>query len=240
MKEEKYSDLITSELWQDAGAFAEPVVEFCSLPDILMIMAKERAKTIAETVKDFARMLKFYLSLAVDYVLTIYDLSNYDPILDFIEPPNIDIHHLQQSLKAIHNGEKLEKYAYIGFKVEDIKRILKAETEAPLGRENLVDQIKRSNIPKEMQKMIIKEMQGSKREWRNLCEALHQMLYVFGGEEIANNPRRHFPEGKGEITANYKNSQKNPIIRAFELKGLIFPVSGKTLEKYKPLNTMQF
>lgn len=229
---------------------------FCSLNILLLKIIEKTGKTITETAIHLTNLLKYYLYLAIDGFIRVFDLSNYDPIFSFDDPPELHRLHLSEALKEIHknNGENIEKYRYLCFKIEDIKRMIDTLQEnIPKHREkqesenltietehtseeikDLIQTVKRSNLKTKEQNEIIKAIRTNKREWNNACSLIYSFLFVYGGEDVANNPRRYFEESKGEITANYKKSGENKILIDFQLKGLAFPVSGRTLEKYKP------
>lgn len=229
---------------------------FCSINIILLKIMEKAGKTIAETAIYLMNLLKYYLSIAIDGFIRVFDLSNYDPIFSFNDPPELHRLHLSAALKEIHNnnGINIEKYRYLCFKIEDIKQIIATLREKiPEHREkqesenltidtehtteeikSLIQTIKRSNLTPKEQNDITKAIRTNKREWKNACSLIYSFLFVYGGEDVANNPRRYFEESKGEITANYKKSGENKILIDFQLKGLTFPVSGRTLEKYKP------
>lgn len=243
---------------EDIDPFTNSLVnEYCSLHSVLLKMMESTDKAITETVKRLTQILKYYFSLAINGFLQVFDLSDYDPLFDLSDPPILDKKQLSKALKAIYHGDNVEKYKNIGFKLEDIKRMLETireqtkiqkqqneqelknpTIEEPITEEikDLVQAIKRSNLKPEEQKAITRAIKTNKREWDNACNIIYSFLYVYGGEDVANNPRRYFEEGKGEVIANYKKSSGNQILINFQLKGLAFPVSGKTLEKYKPQN----
>lgn len=70
-------------------------------------------------------LIAFIKSLRLIDSIMIYDLTEYDNEFSFIAPQTLLPYHLTQALKAIHEDpDKLDKYAYIGFKREQLEQIL--------------------------------------------------------------------------------------------------------------------
>lgn len=57
----------------------------------------------------------------------LYDLKGYDSTFSFADPPSLAISHLQYALAEINknpNKDTLSKFSYIGFRWQELERIL--------------------------------------------------------------------------------------------------------------------
>lgn len=80
---------------------------------------------VKNSVKTLFLMLKHAFNIAWEFLL--YDLKGYDSAFSFADPPSLAISHLQYALVEISknpNKDTLSKFSYIGFRRQELERIL--------------------------------------------------------------------------------------------------------------------
>lgn len=205
--------------------------EFYSLDNIVLNLSKTISKTVEESVKTLVQLFKTLLNNEASF--TVFDLSEYDPDFDFIDPPAMHYQHLVKALKAIYaNSNELENYSYIGFRMAELERVFKSLRDDDDSKP--ISIIQKSDLSEREKQIVIRWAKEGRKENETLRNIVYQYNLVFGGGEFAKHPRRFFIESKGEKSSNYKKCELNKVLRAFDMKGIKFPVSGKTLEKLKP------
>ncbi|WGE50882.1 hypothetical protein NYR68_00355 [Actinobacillus equuli subsp. haemolyticus] len=200
----------------------------------------------------FLKSIFFYFCQVMRKTITIYNIEERQPF-DFIDPPIIPIQHLQTVIHKLEDEAEIpSKYQWLGFnKLEFIQMLSEIrihikqhykQTEIvpppdmPDGISNkhkdLKDKVNCLNITTQEKFELLKNVEGLARTDKKKTDFIFSLITVYGGEDMARNPRQYFIEKKGDIQTGYKKAEKNAILNAFERKGLTFPVSGRTLEKW--------
>lgn len=210
-------------------------------------------------VKFFKQRLCYFRKVLHNDI-TLYDVSDYEPF-DFTDPPVLPLTVLGKALKEIEKGSDVEDYKNLGFNYFELKAMFEAiredieqrknikstqqpktqndqpllieeQNEAASKHKDLKDRINLLNITPKEKKELTSSINGLARTDKKKTDFIFSLIAVYGSEDMAKNPRQYFIEKKGDIQTGYKKAEKNAILNAFERKGLTFPVSGRTLEKW--------
>lgn len=111
---------------------------------------EQSSKTdLTRALKHLWALIKYHVEkMGLMLNTLIFDLKNHEPEFSFIDPPSLSPHLLTEALRKIaENPTELTKYDYIGFKREELEKILGFSLLTPQEREQL-NELKRRRIEK--------------------------------------------------------------------------------------------